>query len=435
MKCPKTPDEVELNRNPRGVYERTIGKSSGGWKRWRFNTDETTAKMEAWNVWKRWEQRPKGVETWEDLEKSERYKLLGKQQSEAFQKMKAQADEISAKLVAQREAAERAKWEKPKASFDLTIAEAQTLYLAAQQKRIGLLGSLGLARDTYTSNAYRLLRAMEFIPPLITHLRQLDYPALETVIYAIAARPKRKPSPLAKEKTKKEQRKRPISQASALNMIKTFKTFLSWCVEDDRVGYSLPRHAKKLFGIRPEAEEQQIRTIDQDELKILWTNSVNQQARKGDKGKRRRLYLMLGLNCGFYAVDICTLAPGHIKKEGNNTYIWKLRRKTRKTNAKLARTKWLLWPETVQLLAEYMPFTLTPNQIRLAWRRLTPISHSHLRDTGAVFMEKVGGRELADTYLAHSRGGVIDSYSHPDWDHLSNALQRLYNEFVKPAIG
>jgi len=82
-----------------------------------------------------------------------------------------------------------------------------------------------------------------------------------------------------------------------------------------------------------------------------------------------------------------------------------------------------------------MPLTLTPNQIRLAWKRLTNISHSHLRDTGAVFMEKVGGRELADTYLAHSRGGVIDSYSHPDWDRLSNALQRFYDEFVKPAIG
>lgn len=293
MKCPKTPDEVELNRNPRGVYERTIGKSAGGWKRWRFNTDETTAKMEAWKVWRRWEQRPKGVETWEDLEKADKYKFLGQQTSEAFQKMAEQAKEISAKLQMERDAKERAKWEKPKASFDLTILEATTLYLAVQQKRIGLLGSLGLAKSTCASNAYRLLRAMEFIPTSITHLRQLDYSTLETIIYAIAARPKRKPSPLANEKTKKEQRKKPISQATALNMIKTLKAFLDWCVEDEHVGYALPRHAKKLFGIRPEAEEQQIRTITQNELKTLWTMSVNPQARSGDNGKRRRLFLVL----------------------------------------------------------------------------------------------------------------------------------------------
>ena len=208
---------------------------------------------------------------------------------------------------------------------------------------------------------------------------------------------------------------------------------MNWAVEE--LGVLLPKHSKQLFRIRPEAEEQQIRTITLDELKTLWTSSVNPQARKGDNGKRRRLFLLLGLNCGFYAVDICTLLPEHVKLEGNKTYIWKLRRKTRKTNSKLARTKWLLWPETTQLLAEYMPFKLAPNQIRLAWKRLTNVSHSHLRDTGAVFMEKVGGRELADTYLAHSRKGVIDSYSHPDWDRLSNALQRFYDEFVKPAIG
>ena len=224
-----------------------------------------------------------------------------------------------------------------------------------------------------------------------------------------------------------------------MGLIAEVKAFLKWSVEDDRVAYTLPRHSAKLFSIRPEAEEQNIIEIKQEQLRTLWKGSINSKAHTKDKGKRRRLFILLGLNCGFYGVDIATLTPDHIIKEGDKTYIWKLRRKTRKTNSKLVKTKWLLWKETADLLAEYMPLKVTPNQIRLAFKRLTDatavnIQHSNLRDSGSMFMERIGGRELADTYLAHSRKGVIDSYSHPDWQRLSEALERFYAEFVKGAI-
>jgi hypothetical protein len=49
-------------------------------------------------------------------------------------------------------------------------------------------------------------------------------------------------------------------------------------------------------------------------------------------------------------------------------------------------------------------------------------------------MERIGGRELADTYLAHARSGVINYYSHPDWTKLDAALDQFYTEFFKPAI-
>jgi hypothetical protein len=270
----------------------------------------------------------------------------------------------------------------------------------------------------------------------MSFLSELEYRQLEVWIYALARRPMQLANPFASKTVQKQQLKKRVSQITALALIQAVKTFLLWCSEDERIGYILPRHARQLWKIKPEAEEQQIRTITAQELTELWAGCDNANARGHDKGKRRRLWLLLGLNCGFYGCDIATLTPENIQ----DGYIWKLRRKTRKTNTKLARTKWKLWPETAELLAEYMPLKVTPNQIRLAWHRLAEstrvkVSHSNLRDTGAVFMERIGGRELADTYLAHSRRGVIDSYSHPDWDTLSRALDRFYAEVVKPAIG
>lgn len=436
MKCPKEWHQVELMQNGRGVWERYIGKTENGQKkRWRFGTDETLAKVKCHEIWQRWEHRPEGVESWEALDRWE-----------ADQKRKAdverQARETEQKYQGPGGWAEAIKksTEAPKpppvAKQGITIADTKTLYLAQLKRRIGLIGSLGIVQWTYDQTEHKLTRVLEFLPSELTHLSEMDYKAIENLIYTLAARPKKKANPNASDEVKTEQVKEQVSQRTALGWIQEVKTFLLWADQEDATGYRLPKHVSLLWKIRPEAEEQKIRTVTKEELTALWHGCVNDNCRTGDKGKRRRLFLMLGLNCGFYAVDIATLLPEHITADG---FIWKLRRKTRKTNTKLARTKWVLWAETKELLGEYMPLKVTPNQVRLAWERLTEATgvdatHSHLRDTGAVFMEKVGGRELADTYLAHSRKGVIDSYSHPDWQTLTNALNRFYAEFVKPAI-
>ena len=437
MKCPATPSEVELMKNGRGVYERYIGKTETGKKRWRFGNDEATAKVTAWETWQRWENRPQGIETWEALDIAEKEH---KAKVAVMQRLAAKGAERAAMLEALRHPAPDAP--PIKTAQGVTMADAKRLYLASLQKRVGLIGSLGLTQWTVDQTTHKLNRALSFLPARIGFMSQLDYPTLENLIYRIAARPLKLANPTATEETKRRQVKEQVSQRTAIGWISEVKAFLLWCAEEDTINFVPPRHASSLFKIRPEAEEQVITTITQEQLKLLWQGSINNKAHNGDNGKRRRLFIMLGLNCGFYGVDIATLKPEHIitGDDGNN-YIWKLRRKTRKTNAKLARTKWYLWKETKELLDEYMPLNVSPNQIRLAFERLVAtqklkrITHSNLRDTGAVFMEKVGSRELADTYLAHSRGGVIDSYSHPDWDRLSDALQRFYDEFVKPAIG
>jgi hypothetical protein len=435
MKCPTTPSEVKLTYTA-GGYERYIGKSaSGSPKRFRFGKDEARAKVAAWETWQQWENRSEGVDSWEDLEKynnavaADLY--FDEKKKEHLEEWKKEEQSIIDKVT-----------RKPNAPLSMTIADAKARYLASLQKRVGLIGSLGLEQWTVDQITHKLNRALSFLSSDIVHMSQLDYAALETLIYTLAARPTKLANPLASDKVKAEQKKEQVSQRTALGWIQEVKAFLIWCDEEEAIGYTIPRHASKLFKIRPEAEEQTITVISPKLLKMLWDGCINEHAKGKDKGKRRRLFILLGLNCGFYGVDIATLSPDCIiQGENGSSFIWKLRRKTRKTNSKLARTKWYLWPETLELLNEYMPLKVTPNQIRLAFDRLTTalgikgISHSNLRDTGAVIMEKIGGRELADTYLAHSRKGVIDSYSHPDWDQLTKALKRFYKEYVKPAIG
>lgn len=435
MKAPETASQVKLMMNVRGDFEKYIGRTATGPKRWRFGRDEATAQVQALAVWQRWEARPVGFSTWEQLDELEANKRHGERVAEQWQEEQAikearQKEEIDAAVAT---AMGR------QAPVKMTVQEAKEQYLKGLEKRIGLTGSLGLEEWSVSQLTHKLNRALAFLPPHAT-MQELTYPTLETLIYTLAARPHKLANPKAKSETKEKQVKEQVSQKTALGWIQEVKAFLYWCNEEDSVGFTLPKHASKLFRIRPEADDQNIITISQEQLTKLWAGSVNQNAHTGDKGKIRRLWIMCGLNFGFYGCDISTITAEHIKEENGDFYMWKRRRRTRKSNTKVTRTKWYIWKETADLLKEYMPLKTTPNQIRLAFNRikttqkLSGISHSNLRDTGAMFMEKIGGRELADTYLAHARKGVIDSYSSPDWETLTKALKRFYDEFVLPAI-
>jgi hypothetical protein len=436
MKPPATASEVTLMQNGNGVYEKYIGKCENGQKkRWRFGKDLSAAQVECLRVWNKWESRPEECESWEDLERWE-------EKEAEYTYLKKHSEELGKADEAERQAAidkAVAVALGQKHVGDMPLGVAKVLYLKSQHKRIGLIGSLGIDEASYQITKYRLERALEFVG--VNSMNSLDYPALETAIYAIAARPFKRPNPLASEEVKARQKQERITQSTALALIGALRAFVMWMAEEDTTGYTLPKHAKKLFNIRPEPEEQKITVVSQEQLKTLWDGAINENAKGGDKGKIRRLFLLLGLNCGFYYNDIADLTPDHIHVEGKETFVWKLRKKTKKTNSKLAKTKWYLWTETAELLQEYMPLNVSKAAIRSAFERLLKsakvegISHSNLRDTVANKMEAIGGRELADTFLAHTRKGVIDSYTSPDWGHLTKALKRVYKEFVKPAIG
>lgn len=446
MKLPETASEVQLTSHVKGFLKK-IGKSKNGKpKQFWLGRDEASAKVRALELMQKWENRPDGVEDWDTLEQHEKANERQQEQTKLATAMRErwlqQQSESDAHIKRVEDHNRRypppvAPWllnSKETVKTGPTIIDAKNMYLESLRKRVGLIGSLGITEWTYNQTEHKLERALGVLNQDLTHLSELNYSELETFIYKLAARPNKKPNPLANKEVQKKQAGSKVSQRTVLGWIQEIKSFLLWSVNEGL--YILPPHATNLWKIRPEAEEQKYRIISQEELRILWEGCINEKARTGDKGERRRLWIMLGLNCGFYAIDISTLLPEHITDDG---FIWKLRRKTRKTNVKLIRTKWKLWKETQELLKKYMPLKVTPNQIRLSWERLTKatqlkVNHSNCRDTGSQFMEKLGGRELADTYCAHSRKGVIDSYSHPDWDTLNNALDRFYNEFVKPAV-
>jgi len=437
MKAPTTADEVQLTKHAKGFCKKIGKQANGNPKTFWLGHDEASAKVNAWELMKIWDNRHVGdrpCDNWDEID------ALNADLEEQAVIAAPSPEKIAERIKVAEFIHKTAEVEHKRLFPDvglkqgITIAEAKDHYLNAMRKRIGLIGSLGISSRTYDYIEYRVSRALEFVPPSITHMSELNYAQLETTIYALAARPAQKPNPFAAKAVQTKQKNTSISQATIIGIIQAFKAFLLWSFNEGV--YVLPPHAANLWKIRPEAEEQKYRTITQDELKALWNGCINENARGNDKGERRRLWIMLGLNCGFYAVDIATLTQEHITDDG---FIWKLRRKTRKTNTKLTRTKWKLWKETKELLIKYMPLKVTPNQIRLSWERLAKstgidVNHSNLRDTGSQFMEKIGGTELANTYTAHARKGVIDSYSHPDWDTLNNALNKFYTEFVKAAI-
>jgi integrase len=260
----------------------------------------------------------------------------------------------------------------------------------------------------------------------------------------MATRPQRLPNPTVEAKQELGQ----VSQATVLAWLAQFRAFLVWCSEE--LEYTLPKHFRRITIIKPEAEEKIASTLTTDQIKDLWKTAKNPNSHNkanGD-GERRRLWLLLGLNCGFYFVDCATLLHEHLQENGS-TYIKRIRRKTRKVMN--VPYRWKLWPETAALIKKFMAGpnqamggksalfldtgkALSTNNVRLSWVRLTDIPHSTLRDVGAQFVMDQGGEEVSEVYLAHSRAGVSENYTQPVWAKLNEATDAMYAELVKPAI-
>jgi integrase len=352
--------------------------------------------------------------------------------------------------------------EKPEASGP-SLAKVVTQYLTDRKAAIGLNLSIGISQLTYDADEYRIQRAVNFFPEGI-HLNQIDADVVKDVVMAIAAMPAK-----LSNSTHKTKDTSPMSQSTALAIINGLKKFIKWVESQEQIKWQLPKGAKVyLDKLKPEPEEAEYRNITIKEFSKLWHGCKNDKARTADKGEKRKLFLALALNCGAYQIDIATLehAHLHLDAENGNSYVWRMRRKTRKTNKKLAKTKWLLWPETVTLLKQYMAKANKAGDkgVSLAildetgqclkhgrtdnvdqpWGRLLKsskmteagISFSNLRDTGADFMQnqRGGGEELQAMYLGHARKGSAENYADRAWDRLSEGLTQFREQYLLPAI-
>jgi integrase len=330
----------------------------------------------------------------------------------------------------------------PEGKEPLTVDEMKTAYLDDRKRHIDLMGSLGIAQHTYDITAYRINRAIGFLPSEVrsSPLKELDGDILKNCIMAIAALPEG------------------ISQSTGMAFINALKQMMIWAEHQESFDYRTPKQFKNIFSIRPEPEEQTHTVLPNETMKTLINGCKNKNARTKDKGEKRKLFIMMGLNFGSYQNDIASLEHSHIltDEKTGESFVWRLRKKTRKTNRKLQRVKFYIWPETMALITKYQATKKQPlvlltedgkplmhgrtNNITLAFRRLCEstltdgVAFSHFRDTGADWMERHGGAELSAMYLQHSRSAVAEAYNSVNHDRLTTALKAWREQLVKGGV-
>ena len=112
------------------------------------------------------------------------------------------------------------------------------------------------------------------------------------------------------------------------------------------------------------------------------------------KGRYKiKLYILLGLNCGFTAADIATLRLSHISFDEEGTTPLFIERERNKTGVY---GKWLLWGETRDLMEQAINDKLNKNGDLLFHTQLgTPLEYKRIS-------LPVNGKRYADTKFIQS---------------------------------
>jgi hypothetical protein len=190
------------------------------------------------------------------------------------------------------------------------------------------------------------------------------------------------------------------------------------------------------------------RTFTLTEVGVLWKHATPLE----------RVFIALGLNCGFGAAEIGTLAETEI----NGSFIKRLRHKTKVFGA------WWLYPITRSAIAwarrrkEVLGFTSdyllvsdsgkpycvatagnnNNQKIRNSWNRLMKrvrqenadfprLSFGKLRKTSASWMRRVGGGEMASIFIAHGKATgdtLLDLYADRQFRKLFKCQQRIWKK-------
>ncbi len=247
----------------------------------------------------------------------------------------------------------------------------------------------------------------------------------------------------------RNKRNKPCSRDWCKSVIKQIRDFVRWLNRSD-YGWRKP-HEYEVLPVRVKTTHDELAADEEparyrrSELAVLWEYAV----------PRDRVFMLLGLNCGYGLREIATLRVSQIKfKDGKGV----IRRRRTKTGVW---GRWVLWPETVAALRWYMdrvrprsdsPYLIltdrgqplmsrteggNPKQtIPNAWLKLyvrirkdketfPKLSFNKLRKTGATFMRRHYGAEVADLYLAHGSRQMVDAYSPKAFRRLNPALRQF----------
>jgi len=243
------------------------------------------------------------------------------------------------------------------------------------------------------------------------------------------------------------------------NQLILIRAFLRWLHRSDMQwklppDYLFPRIKIEWLASEVSGEVRK-RTFTVQEVGILWEHATPLE----------RVFIALGLNCGFGAAEIGTLAETEI----NGNFIKRLRHKTKVFGA------WWLYPitrsailwarkrkEVLGFTSDYLlvsdsgkPYCVATagnnnnQKIRNSWNRLMKrvrqenadfprLSFGKLRKTSASWMRRVGGGEMASIFIAHGKATgdtLLDLYADRQFRKLFECQKRIWKKLKHVLTG
>ncbi|MFZ2874985.1 MAG: hypothetical protein WAZ94_10955 [Phycisphaerales bacterium] len=257
--------------------------------------------------------------------------------------------------------------------------------------------------------------------------------------------------PLARRRNHQTREPRPLAIKTVVNCVRAMKAMLVWYFEMDGCAWNKPKRFEKLFRLRQRqmatAEEREraamevvsgeVATFSIEELSALWKEASN----------KVRLFMLLGLNCGFTSSEVSNLRTFEVFFDAEEPFVHRFRDKTG------VEARWCLWPETILLLrtlkaaengerrwlltdygnplVEVTPRTRR-DAVEQAWKallqRIDPdrrLGFRFLRKTGADAIKRLGTLEESEMYLAHAEPGINKAYANRNWGRMWECLRQL----------
>ncbi len=200
-----------------------------------------------------------------------------------------------------------------------------------------------LSWSHYRSCRLRLKKVVAALGP-DTLLAAVGQRELSSAVLQFASRP-----PCGRRPYQKRPHGEPIARWTAMTYIAQMKTLFAWAAEHDLLSWDKPRGFSRAFRLRdrrmrtPQEEERAccgVSTAELDAYSMAELTALFRAGRSLD-----RLFIVLGLNCGFTSREIASLRTFEVSLEGPHPFIHRRRPKTG------VEARWALWPETAALLA------------------------------------------------------------------------------------
>ena len=239
------------------------------------------------------------------------------------------------------------------------------------------------------------------------------------------------------------------------DVVKILREFIRWLNASSEFEWRKPvDYEVRPLRIRRTNEEKARRLVPKytrEQLGILWEYA----------SPIERVYMILGLNCGFGAGEINTLRLDEIKQSKDKDGSIKHRICHTRTKTGVY-GEWSLWPETVAAIEWYRnklrPTSTSPHlfltrngtplalpsengnrnlAIQNAWKRLTErirkvdhpgfpeMSFNKLRKTSSNYVRRKYSDEVADMFLCHGKLEMVDAYTDRPFAKVHKAVRRL----------